>query len=120
MAKETDLSHKALLIYLAKRKSPAACAALEVATTLFGFSGVGIMYAGRPLLGFIVLMLFWTLFFSSVCTGAILFTVWGMPLWLLLVAVSASQAARQHNQRLIGELAASDNEADGDVPAVSG
>lgn len=105
MLSERDLPRDALLVYLAKRKSPGACAALELFATMFGFSGIGVVYAGRMTLGMLIMFTYWTGLIGGVCTGRVdrLLLVW--PFWVVLVAISAAQAARQRNAALLIRLA---------------
>lgn len=104
-----DLDQRELLLYMNQQKSPGACAVVEFIGCLFGFSGIGIMYAGNVGLGIVCLLLYWGWLVFWGCSGAFTFGLGllPIPLWWLLATISAAQTAQAHNARLLRKLSRS-------------
>jgi TM2 domain-containing membrane protein YozV len=101
------LDERSLLIYLNQQKSPGTCAAVEVAGTLFGVSGIGHVMAGRLIGGLFLTLCYWALLSYVFCGGATMLGSWALyliPLWWVLTGISAAQSARATNRALVAQL----------------
>lgn len=107
MQEVLQLSDSELQRYQALAKSPALCTIVELIGTACGFSGLGIMLAGRPVLGVICLLSWWLIIvgvFVLSMGGGVCIAAPGAMIWWALVVVSAGGAARTYNRDLAQRL----------------
>lgn len=85
-----------------QRKPVLACVAVELMGLLCGMSGVGILFAGSPLLGILSMLAYW----SFLCVGVVGLSegYWWLliplPLWWVGSMACAGLRGWLYNQRL--------------------
>lgn len=96
-----------LLRYRALAKSDSLCIVVELVGTACGLSGLGIMLAGRPVLGVVCLLAWWLVLFGVFAlslAGGWIVAIPAALVWWALVVFSAGSAARTHNRKLADQL----------------
>ena len=86
-------------------RSAGVAVALEIIVGLFGIFGIGNIYAGRTMLGIVLMVSFWVLFWVNFFLIFILIGWVTLPLtWIAYVVIGSISAARgveEYNSRAV-------------------